>query len=151
MTAYAVKVYGTPAAKGSLKCIGGRGKRGHQLIEDSTRTAPWRKRVAEGGRALGLPAPLEGPIGVEIVFTIELPASVKPASRPWPIRRSKAGGDIDKLERVILDGLADAEVYIDDAQVCETHTLKVHPHTPVDWLEDRRLDRPGAWITVYTL
>lgn len=148
--AWAVKVYGTPAPKGSLKCIGGRGR--HQLIENNERTAPWRKRVAEAGRALKIPEPLEGPIGVEIVFTIELPASVKPASRPWPIRRSKAGGDIDKLVRVVLDGLEDAGVYKDDAQVCEQHTYKVHPHTPTLYLPpEARLDRPGAFIRIYTL
>lgn len=145
-TSWAVKVYGDPAPKGSLKCIGSKGR--HQLIEDTKRTKPWRDLVKQAGQALPLPGPLSGPVGVEATFTVELPASVKPASRVWPWKRSSGiGGDIDKLGRTLLDGLQDAGVFGDDAQVCVLNASKAYPHTPVPDV----LERPGALIRVWLI
>ncbi len=91
---YAVRVYGLPAPKGSLKCIGARGKQRHVLIEDNTNIKPWRELVEKAGRALPVSG-LEGPVGVEVTLTLPRPKShygtgrnatiLKPASPLWPI------------------------------------------------------------------
>lgn len=146
-TSWAVKVYGDPAPKGSLKCVGGKGGR-HQLVENNARTKPWRELVVRAGQALSLPSPLAGPIAVEATFTVQLPDSVKPGSRPWPIKRSTGiGGDVDKLARVVLDALEDADVLADDAQVCDLHAVKAYPHTPVPDV----LERPGLLLRIWLL
>ena len=145
-TSWAVKIYGAPAPKGSLKCVG-RGNR-HQLVEDNQRGKPWRELVKAGGQALGLVSPLTGPIGIECTFTVELPASVKPAKRLWPWKKSAGiGGDVDKLARLVLDGLEDAAVLGNDAQVVDLHAVKAYPHTPIADV----LDQPGAVLRVWLI
>lgn len=126
----AVRVTGLPAPKGSMKCIGGRGKVRHQLVADNAPAAKaWHERVVAAGEALLREAggPLDGPLSVEITFTVPMPASV-PRSRLWPITRS--AGDVDKLVRLVLDGLTDSGVWRDDSQVVELTTRKCYPHTP---------------------
>lgn len=152
---HAVRVFGLPAPKGSLKCIGARGKRGHVLIEDSTNTKPWRELVEKAGRALPVTG-LAGPVGLEVTLTLPRPkshygtgrnATVLKASSPlWPI--SHQAGDTDKLERTVLDGLQDAGLFVDDCLVVELTGRKVYPDTP--GVPDR-LDRPGAVIRVYPI
>lgn len=146
-TSWAVKVYGDPAPKGSLKCVGGKGGR-HQLVEDTERTKPWRALVKQAGQALNLPGPLSGPVAVEATFTVELPKSVRPQDRVWPcLRSSGIGGDADKLARTVLDALEDAEVFSNDAQVCDLRAVKAYPHTPVPDV----LERPGLLLRIWLL
>lgn len=148
MTGYAVKVFGAPAPKGSMKCIGKRGKVMHSLVEDSKRTKPWRDLVATAGRLLEIHPPLAGAVAVHVTFTVDLPDSVKPAARPWPFKRSSGvGGDVDKLARTVLDGLQDAGVFADDSQVCELVAVKAHPHTDAADV----LDQQGAFIRIFQL
>jgi Holliday junction resolvase RusA-like endonuclease len=150
-------VYGDPAPKGSLKCVG-RGTR-HQLVENNHRTAPWRERVSRGARRLSVSG-LSGPLGVELTLTIGRPPShylvdgvtLSAAGRraPYPSARSRGlGGDVDKLARTILDALEDADVLLDDAQVVELTARKSYPDGP-GVLPDA-LDRPGARIRLYPL
>lgn len=160
---HVLAVYGDPAPKGSLKCIGQRGR--HQLVEDSARTAPWRDRVARGARRLTVSG-LSGPLGLEVTLTVERPVShyltrrdpdtglrilsAAGRSRPYPTKRSQGmGGDVDKLARVILDALEDAGVYGDDAQVVELTARKTYPDGP-GVLPDA-LVRPGARIRLYPI
>lgn len=129
---WAVRVTGLPAPKGSMKCIGARGKVKHQLVEDErVGQDEWRRRVKFAGvhlaQTTGAPLPLTGPVSVEVTFTLPLPASIKPASRLWPITRSS--GDVDKLARLILDDLT-GSVFVDDSQVVELSTRKCYPHSP---------------------
>ncbi len=145
-SSWAVKVYGDPAPQGSTRCIGSNGR--HQLIADTKRTKPWRALVKRAGEALDLPGPLSGPVAVEVTFTVLLPSSVKPTSRFWPWKRSSGiGGDIDKLARALLDGLQDAGVFADDAQVCDLHAVKAYPHSPAPDV----LDQPGALIRIWLM
>lgn len=151
-------VYGPPAPKGSLKCVG-RGKR-HQLVENSDRTKPWRARVVEGGKRL--PPEFRGldVVALEVTFTIDRPAGhyrtgrnahLLRADAPlYPSRRSQGlGGDVDKLARVILDALEDAGVLRDDAAVIELTARKSYADGP-GVLPDA-LDRPGARIRLTPL
>lgn len=152
---YAVRVWGSPAPKGSLKCIGARGKQRHVLIEDNTNTKPWRQLIEKAGRALPVTM-LEGPVGLEVTLTLARPkshygtgrnATVLKASSPlWPI--SHQAGDTDKLERTVLDGLQDAGLFVDDCLVVELVGRKVYVDTPG---APDRLDRPGALIRLYPI
>lgn len=153
-------VYGQAAPKGSMKCIGSRGKGGHQLIEDSKRTKPWRDRVAGAARTLPLSG-LSGPLGIEVTFTLDRPEShyaprrnsltLRSAAPPCPSRRASRGigGDVDKLARTILDALEDSGLLVDDAQIVELIARKTYAHGPIV-LPDA-LDRPGARIRVYPI
>lgn len=137
---YVLRMGGTPVPKGSLKCIGTRGGRGHQLIEDNDKTEGWRTEVARNARRIPARADLGQPVGVEITSTIARPAGhygtgrnadrVKPSAPAHPTARGT--GDSDKLARLVLDALQDAEVVHDDAQVVEVISRKAYPeaHTP---------------------
>lgn len=144
MTERVVRLYGLPAPKGSLKCIGRNGR--HQLVEDNARTKQWREHVAYAGRRLRIVYALAGPLGIEVTLTVPRPATVPLRKRPWPVTRSSY--DVDKLARLILDGFQDARVFGDDAQVVELIARKTYPDTP--GCPDR-LDRPGACIRLYTI
>lgn len=149
-------VYGPPAPKGSLKCVG-RGTR-HQLVENSPRTGPWRDRVVAGSRRLTVSG-ISGPVGVEVTLTVDRPTShyrvggelsAEGLRRPYPHKRSQGiGGDVDKLARVILDALEDAGTLADDSQVVELVARKTF-HDGAGVLPDA-LDRPGARIRLYPL
>lgn len=144
-----IKVYGQPATKGSMRCIGAHGGRGrHTLIPDNKpEHKVWhRKIMAAGKKALEKYEPLTGPLAIDLTFTFDRPKSVKATSRPWPVTRSS--GDVDKLARAVLDALDDAGLYDDDSQIVTATTAKCYTDTPgaVD-----RLDRPGVIIRIEAL
>jgi Holliday junction resolvase RusA-like endonuclease len=146
--ARAVKVFGHPAPKGSLKCIGGKGGR-HQLIEDNKATKPWRERIHLAAPHLTIDGqPWDGPVGIVMTFTLDRPASVPLAKREWPEKSSPGHGDTDKLARTVLDGLEDSGVLTNDAQVCSLTATKCYPDTPgvVDQME-----HTGVLIRIFDL
>ena len=160
---YAVRVYGTPATKGSMKCIGARGKVKHQLVEQLEKMlTPWRALVVKGGLALPV-TDLVGPIGVELTVTIARPKShyrtgrnahlLKDSAPLWPCQEGT--GDVDKYGRAVLDSLQKgkasspgAGAMVTDAQVVELVSRKCYPDTPG---ATDRLDRPGAVIRIYPI
>ena len=146
---WGVKIAGlTPAPKGSMKCIGARGTVKHQLIEDNPDTAPWRRAVAAAARTH---------VPVELVITYSIPrpkshygtgrnAGVVKASAP-PRPSTQGTGDVDKLERNVLDGLQDAGTLVNDAQVTDvTHKKRWCGAPGADVL-----DVPGAVIRIYPM
>lgn len=141
----AVKVFGDPAPKGSLKCVGTKGR--HQLVEDNKATKPWRQRIHKAAKHLQVDGqPWDGPVAVSLTFTIERPASVPLKKRAWP--QVHGTGDTDKLARTVLDGLEDVGVLGNDAQVCVLSSVKCYPDTPgvLD-----QMDRPGVVIRIFAL
>lgn len=136
-------VPGTPAPKGSMRCIGGRG-RGHQLIEDNKRTRPWRQNVARAASRAPEQADKGQPVEVSITFLLERPRShytargaLRKGSPALPTGHGT--GDLDKLERTILDALEDAGVLHNDAQVIGGTTVKLYA---------RPDQNPGATIEI---
>lgn len=123
---WAVTVAGEPAAKGSMKCIGGRGKVRHQLVEsDSSGNGKvWRKQVTAAATELRarIGETLDEPLGVAIISTAIRPAAAK--NRVHPANRGAR--DVDKLARMILDAMDDADVYTDDSRVCFLTSTKVY-------------------------
>lgn len=116
MTIYRLTTYGHPAPKGSMKCIGARGRVKHQLIEsdDSGRRKIWRTHLTAAAQGLAerLGEPLAGPVTVGLLVWLEKPRSNRQIA---PVTRS--GGDLDKHCRMLLDCLTDAGVFVDDSRV----------------------------------
>lgn len=142
----AVRVYGDPIPKGSMVCVGQRGPRKHVVIDSQQKALePWQDKIAAAGAALlaRLGQPLAGPLTISITFTVPRPASVPLAKRAMPIVRS--AGDIDKLERAVLDGLTTGGLFADDSVICHAETWKCYPDSP--GIPDR-MDRPGALIRI---
>lgn len=142
MTIWAVTVPGDPAPKGSMKCVGKRGKGSHQLVEDDKtgRGKRWRAKVTAAGvelrRSIG--DTLDGPLGLAVLTVANRPAAAK--DRPLPHFRSSH--DADKLARMIGDALDDADVYADDSRICWLTSSKVYE------TEGRA---PGATIILWPL
>ena len=160
---YAVRLYGTPATKGSMKCIGARGNVKHQLVEQLEKMLkPWRAVVVKAGLALPVTG-LVGPIGVELTVTIARPKShyrtgrnahlLRDSAPLWPSQEGT--GDVDKYGRAVLDSLQKgkpsapgAGTMKTDAQVVQLIATKCYPDTP--GCPDQ-LDRPGAVIRIFPM
>lgn len=125
MTLLLVEVPGTPRPQGSLRAF----KRGGMAYSNATALEPWRMAITAHARqamadcTLDPCWPLTEPIKVEVTFLLTRPAGqygtgrnahvLKPGSPMYPTKQP----DLDKLQRAILDGLTDAGVWVDDAQV----------------------------------
>jgi len=98
----------------------------------------WREAVKQSAidacRSAGHVEPFQGPVVVEVTFTIARPGAhfgtgrnamtLKPSAPGWPSKTP----DLDKLIRSTLDALtASGVVYRDDAQVVELTGRKVYP------------------------
>ncbi len=138
--------YGAPAPQGSKAFKGIAGGRGG-LVEVSKKVKPWRDdvRAACLDVIATIPgwAPLDGPLLVEMVFTMPKPASAPKRRRTWPDRMP----DLSKLCRSTEDAITTAGGWRDDARVVEYRRLaKVYPG------EDRdSLRSPGVRVRVWRL
>lgn len=138
---WAVTVYGDPATKGSMKCIGARGGVRHQLIEDDkggTRKQ-WRAAVEQAAAAIlrARGARFDGPVGVHLRFRLSRPVSV---TRPSP--HTRGTGDVDKLTRLVLDAITNAGLWVDDAQACKVVATKAYADDG---------SRPGVELIIWAL
>lgn len=167
---FLITIPGRPAPKGSLKCVGGRGKNRHQLVEDNENSDPWRLEVVRWLKSHGKEyrAVKGQPLGAEVTFTLPRPkghyrtkrnpdtgvvavtGEVKPAYvDAWPVNRGTY--DVDKLIRLILDALQDAQLMPDDAAVCDLTTRKRFPTVDGEVDAYDRLPYPGVRIRLYPL
>ena len=143
-----IVVYGSPAPQGSKRFVGtskaGRGI----MIESSAKVKPWRLDVKAAAEAVlasidgGPPKPLDGPIAVQMTFTLQKPASAPKSRRTWPCRKP----DLSKLIRSTEDALTDAGVWADDARVVSLIAGKVYPGEGAF-----SLPAPGAIIVITEL
>lgn len=156
-TGVRIVIPGDPAGKGSMKCVGQKGR--HQLVEDNARTKPWREKVADACRRK-LAAYTAGkgqPVGADITFTLNRPkghygtgrnAGVLKTSAPaFPVSHST--GDTDKLVRLILDALQDADVLPDDCAVVDANARK--RYITDDALDPDVLAHPGVVVRLYPI
>lgn len=127
MNALTINVVGTPAPQGSKRAFVVNGRA--VMTESSKKVKPWRQDVKSAVEDLRdvvpalAEAPLSGPLEVSIDFYLPRPG--------YHFRTGKHAGelklgapayvdkkpDVDKLLRSTLDGLKEAGVYRDDAQV----------------------------------
>lgn len=142
-------VAGKPVPQGSKRAIPRQtscGKIHVALIEMGKGLKGWRAAIKRGAVEAGL-TPLDGPVGVDLTFFMQRPASHhvagshdRPLKDSAPIYPCGRVGDLDKLTRAVLDGL-DGVAYHDDAQVCMfgKGPIKVYGL------------KPGVEISVYTM
>jgi len=116
---------GVPVPQGSMKVING-----HILHSQGSALAVWRSTIALSARFAGA-KPVEGAIGIEIVFRVRRPKTVK---RAYPT----VAPDLDKYIRGVLDALTGIG-YQDDSQVIHILGKKVYD------------DTPGADIKIFSL
>jgi Holliday junction resolvase RusA-like endonuclease len=115
-------VYGKPVPQGSMKGFVPKGWKRPVLTSDNENLRPWRSEIVAAARkALDGKPPLAGAVLVRVQFFVPRPKSL--AKRElYPI--NMRSGDIDKLERALLDALTTAGVWGDDAQVCQVAKVK---------------------------
>ena len=121
-------VHGLPAPQGSKRHVG-RGV----MIEASKKVGPWRAAVEKAVALLAF-EPFDGPVGVEIVFFLPKPKSVK---RDLPT----VPPDLDNLARGLFHALTIASVWTEDSIAVETKAHKVYDV----------LGTPGAFVRIYEL
>jgi len=98
------------------------------MVEASKYLPAWRKAVTSAAIASVEDASWDtpaGPVELTVSFYLERPTSIKQAKRPLPIKPP----DLDKLVRAICDGLSDARVWEDDAQVVKLIAFKEYSDT----------------------
>lgn len=156
-----ISIPGEPYTKGSLRCIGARGKVKHQLVEQLGKDAEtWRKTVAYWVRRSWMThMSVKGqPLGAEITLTVSRPRGhygtgrnsdlVKPSAPAYPVGHQT--GDIDKLARMILDAVQDTHVLPDDCQIVDLTARKRYPRTTAERWDDV-LGYPGIVIRLYPI
>lgn len=114
--------YGTPIPKGSTKAFYV-AKLGRAIVTaDNRRSKPWQESITDKAREVmaGRP-PLERETPVAIYARFFMP---RPKSAPKRVTEHLHKPDLDKLLRLLKDGLTRAGVYHDDAQVVFTVASK---------------------------
>jgi len=145
-----ITIVGTPAPQGSKKGFAIKRKGVYTgkvaQVESSKKVKPWRQDVKQAALdARGVTPVMTGDVRVYVTFWFARPrrhyrtgrnshllralAPVRPCGRP----------DLDKLVRSTCDGLGEACVFGDDAQISDIHASKRYA-TPQQF--------PGASITV---
>lgn len=136
-----ITVKGDPITQGSKT----RTRYGGLRDDNVSKLKPWREAVKWAAmEAQGDARPIEGPVRVEVTFTLRKPASAPKRRRTWPVKQRS--GDVDKLTRAIFDSITDAGVWTDDAQVVEVLARKTYPEDHPD-----ALLTPGALIRIWPL
>lgn len=133
-----ITVYGLPAPQGSKRHVGG-----GRMIESSKKVKPWREAVKRAALAeaqrLQMFEPLDGPLMVEMVFSMPRPKSAT-KTRRHPDRTP----DLSKLVRSTEDAITDAGLWVDDARVVACAARKIYAGSGLPGA----LQAPGAVITV---
>jgi len=114
-------VIGEPAPKGSAKAfvVGGKARIANMSAK---REKPWAQAVHWTAREHAPEKPWEGPIGVEITFTMPRPGRL--GKRATGVRCDKRP-DLDKLARSALDALTGV-FFVDDSQVARLRVSKMY-------------------------
>lgn len=123
MTAYRFTIPGKPYAKRRPRA-GYSHKLGRSITYDAPGNAEAEQSVAHyAGRAI--PAPIEGPVKVQIVAVFEMPKSWSKRRRAEMLGQYHTQKpDRDNVEKWILDGM-NRVAYADDGQAADGHTVKI--------------------------
>ena len=147
----ALTVHGQPAPQGSKRHVG------HGvMVEASKRLPPWRQAISAAAlqacAATGFAPHRTAPYELLCVFTLARPAShyrsgrhsseLKPDAPDHPAVMP----DVDKLQRALLDGLADGGALTNDSRVVHVNVWKAYPGGHLD-----ALDAPGAVLLLRRL
>lgn len=130
-------VRGHPVTQGSKRGIPLKGGGVAMVESGGARHKGWRHAVNDEARRHWPGPPLTGPVELDLVFAIQPPKSLTRQRRAeGPV--GARSGDVDKLARAVLDGLAGV-VYVNDSQVRPLSVDKVWADPDVG---------PGVSITI---
>ena len=123
MTAYRFTIPGKPYAKRRPRA-GYSHKLGRSITYDAPGNAEAEQSVAHyAGRAI--PAPIEGPVKVQIVAVFEMPKSWSKRRRAEMLGQYHTQKpDCDNLAKHCLDGM-NRVAFLDDGQVADIQTVKI--------------------------
>jgi len=116
--------------------------KGHARIYDAGTAEGWKSLVANAVKPHLPPAPLEGPVRVDMIFRFPRPKRLCRKKDPPGEVPHTAKPDIDNLEKSVFDALQQIGVFRDDGQVCAGEVLKFYHAIG---------GRPGATIRVEDL
>ena len=147
MTRLAFVAYGKPAAQGSKV----RTKYALRDSNDATLT-PWRNTVSHAAHTAATADGLERiatPVHVRAAFYFDRPRTHYRTGRNAHLLRDNAPalpqrvGDIDKLQRALLDAITDSGVWVDDALVTDIRAFK-------RWTgSDAAMQQPGVVVEIH--
>lgn len=118
MSALSFYVHGRPVPQGSMRAFVT--PRGTPVITPSNGAAlnAWRQDIhAAATAAAGTTAPMVGPVGVMLTFSLHRPKNAR--AKTWQDKRP----DVDKLARAALDALTGV-AFGDDSQVVSLTVYK---------------------------
>ena len=136
MTTATIIVHGIPAPQGSKRHLGN-----GVMVEMSKKVKPWREAVKWAILDAKTPR-IEGPVRVEILFTLERPKKYWGAKFKNVRPCSRRGGDGDKLTRATWDALTEMRVIEDDSRIVEWAGEKHYEGS------DYGMATPGAVIQI---
>jgi Holliday junction resolvase RusA-like endonuclease len=137
--------YGIPKPQGSMSAqVIRKGPRAGQVAvyhQNEQALMPWRVALVYALRGAHDGDPMQGPVGVHVVFTMPKPKSAPKRRHVWPAKKP----DLDKLLRGVLDAATYAGVWVDDSQVvmatCSKHYVSDgYAHV---------MASPGAYVHVW--
>lgn len=147
-----IYVPGEPVAKARPKATGMKGKDGNFRARMYTpkKTVNFETKIAEHAKCqMILREPTKGPVCLDLVLFFAIPES-------WPEWKKQAAQknhiahtskpDSDNVLKAVKDAL-NKIVYHDDAQVIETHLMKLYSNSPGVMIEVRELTLSPCQIT----
>ncbi len=111
-------------------------------IYDAGTAEGWKGLIAYYARAELPPAPLDGPLRVDIDFLFDRPQRLMRKNDPEGLIWHTAKPDRDNLDKAVLDVLKTLGFFRDDAQVCAGEARKFYV---------AKGGKPGAMITITTI
>lgn len=138
MAGWGFVTLGLPVSQGSKRGFVNK-RTGSVILTDAAKgLKPWRQAVIAAAPA---GPKLDGPVAVDITFTLPRPKSARKADT-WPSARP----DIEKLVRAVFDSVTDAGLWTDDSRVARLFAAKVWPD-----YDPAALDTPGVLIAAVEL
>lgn len=121
------QVFGVPIPKGSMKSFMRPGMKYPVVTHDNLKSKPWAdvvRLIAQHNAPAG--GPWDGAVYLSVSFYLPRPKSLAKRCL-YPTKKP----DLDKLVRNVKDALKGV-IYLDDAQVIDTHSKKLYatPDSP---------------------
>jgi Holliday junction resolvase RusA-like endonuclease len=115
------EVIGLPKPQGSKVAFNAGGGKARMKEAGGADHAAWRNQVASAARDIAqhpdVPAPLDGPLELGIMFRFPMPASRSKAVRAAGWCHKTSAPDLSKLIRAVEDSLQAANLIRDDARI----------------------------------
>lgn len=134
-----IRVFGEPKGQPRPRAfaIGGKAR-----MYDPGTAEGWKARVAAAvAEARGSVPPIEGPVGISVVFLMPRPKYLLKRTSPTGRVAHTGKPDADNMLKAVMDALTQIGVWRDDAQITDSTIVK--RYTAIN-------EQPGAEIVLFT-